>query len=166
MLERGADQVTAVNVAERADVARTTIYRHWPDQASLLLATIDDFGTPTFEPSMEGDLEVDLRDSVAKLAQRLAARKTRLVFSALATHAHHSETFAVAQQNFVRHLANPIQMVLEASIERGDLASTCDCEFEASLLAAPILHQHFMLYGELSADLVNAVVDSWLEARR
>lgn len=165
MLERGADQVTAVNVAERADVARTTIYRHWPDQASLLLATIDDFGTPTFEPSMEGDLEIDLRDSVAKLAQRLAARKTRLVFSALATHAHHSDTFAGAQQNFVRHLASPIQRVLEAAIERGDLGA-CDCEFEAALIAAPILHQHFMLYGELSDDLVNAAVDSWLAARR
>ena len=45
LLEGGANEVTAARVAERADVARTTVYRQWPDQLSLLLATIKSLTT-------------------------------------------------------------------------------------------------------------------------
>lgn len=54
MLTDGAEHMTAMLVADRTDVARTTIYRHWPDQASLLLATIDAVTFPHHSPPNVG----------------------------------------------------------------------------------------------------------------
>ena len=163
-LAHGDDQVTAARVAEHADVARTTIYRHWPDAGSLLLATIDHFGSPHFTPTSEGSLEADLRLSMSRLSQRLTQRKTRVVFSALAAQAHHSETFATAQRNLIAHLTAPIQSALDVAIGRGDLDASCNCELEAAVLVAPILHQHFMLYEKVTDDLIEATIRPWLAA--
>lgn len=162
LLEHGADQVTAARVAEVADVARTTIYRHWPDPGSLLLATIDDIGAPHYEHTTEGDLEEDLRLTLRRLSARLTQRPTHVVFSALASQAARSPVFAQAQQSFIDHLTAPMQFVLEAAMERGELARSCDCRLQASILVAPVLHRHFMLYEKLTDDLIDATVGPWL----
>lgn len=163
LLELGPDQVTASAVAERADVARTTIYRHWPDQGSLLLAAIDCLASPRwFQPSDEGVLAVDLRSTLMSLCFRLTTRETRLVFGALASQAAQSETFTTAQQQFVSHLTQPIESVLETARERGAVDGELDCELQASMLAAPILHRHLMLYVDPTEDLVDAILSTWL----
>lgn len=146
-------------------MARTTIYRHWPDAQSLLLGTIDDLAAPHFPTASSGDLRADLQSTISSLVVRLTTRETRLVFSALASHAHHSETFAAAQQKFIARLTDPIKDVIEAAVERGELAADCDCQLEATILGAPVLHQHLMRYEDISDELVGTTIATWLAGR-
>ena len=163
-IDHGADQVTAARVAIEADVARTTIYRHWPTSADLLLATIDDLATPGFPVVDSGDFEADLRSALNSLCVRLVMRETHKVFSALAAQAHSSQVFADAQSNFIGNLTRPIEQVLQAGKETGILPSDCDCRRETDTLASPILYQHFMLHNEPTAALVEDVLVPWLAA--
>ena len=162
LLTDGAEQVTATRVATRADVARTTIYRQWPDQASLLLATIDALASPHHPPADVGELDLDLRSSLEGLRTRLVVRETRLVFGALASHSHHDEGFAAAQRRFVEQLVWPVTAVLEAARERGEVGRDMDCQLEAMLFAGPVLHHHLMLHADVTDELIEAVVARWL----
>ena len=162
LLSEGPKYVTAVRVADQADVARTTIYRHWPDQASLLLATIDALTSP-HHPTPE--LEVfdrDLRSALHNLRTRLVVRETRAVFGALASHAHQDEAFAAAQRRFVEQLIQPVADLLEAAREQGEVGSEMDALLEATLLAGPLLNRHLMLQADIPDDLIEAVAARWL----
>ena len=161
-LNDGADRVTAARVAIEADVARTTIYRHWPTSPDLLLAVIDDLTTPGRPTVNTGDFEADLRSTLVSLCVRLRTRETRRVFGALASHAHESKDFARALSTFTSHLTRPVEEVLEAGVASGALCSTCDCRAESVILAAPLLHHHFMLHTKLNDELVETVVVPWL----
>ena len=164
LLTDGAEHVTATRVADRADVARTTIYRHWPDQASLLLATIDAVTSPHHPPPNVGVLDSDLRSALKNLRTRLVTHETRPLFGALASRAHHDEGFAAAQRRFVEQLVRPVAAVLEAARDRGEVVGELDCQLEATLLAGPVLHHHLMLYADITDGLIEAVVARWLAA--
>ena len=78
IVERGVGNLTIEEVAARSGVAKTTIYRHWPERASLIVdtvrATFEHVGTPD-TGSLRGDLEAyfggmvraDLSGKVGKL---------------------------------------------------------------------------------------------------
>lgn len=165
LLHQGAQEVTAQRVAERADVARTTIYRHWPDQGSLLLAAIDTLTKPDFPASTSGNMGDDLRSALENLRIRLAARDVRSVFGAIAANAGRSEDFAAAQRRFVQQLAQPTVDALEAARDRGDLGPHVDVEFEAAMLAGPILHEHLLMHNEVTARFTSEILERWLASR-
>ena len=78
IVERGVANLTIEEVAARSGVAKTTIYRHWPERASLIIdtvrATFEHVGTPD-TGSLRGDLEAyfggmvraDLNGKVGKI---------------------------------------------------------------------------------------------------
>lgn len=164
LLECGANDVTASVVAERADVARTTIYRHWPDQLSLLLATISMLTTSHHPGSPSGPLADDVPLELERLRSRLVLREVRSVFGALAGYAAQHEAFAEAQRHFVEQLTQPTVDVLEAAQQRGELGPDVDCAFEATLLVAPILHRHLALFEKITDTLITEVSQRWLAA--
>ena len=65
-------------------MARTTVYRHWPDQGSLLLATIDALTAPHRTHQSSGELVDDVSSRLRSLRTRLEVRDVRSVFGALA----------------------------------------------------------------------------------
>lgn len=164
LLEQGAQDVTAARVAERADVARTTIYRHWPDQRTLLLATIDALTASHRPTPTVGRLDEDVRTVLGLLRTRLATRDVVSVNGALAAYAAVDSAFSEGQRRLFEHLAQPTADVLTLAKEQGDLAADFDCAGEAMLLAGPLLHQHLSLHAEITDDFIDEVARRWLAA--
>lgn len=162
LLEQGPQEVTANRVAEHADVARTTIYRHWPDQASLLLATIDALAAPHYPTSSVGCLADDLRTALENLRTRLVKRNLRSIFGALAAYAARDEAFADAQRRFIQQITQPTVDILGAGQERGELDPGLDFEFEATLLAGPVLHQYLVLQNDVTDRFIDEITARWL----
>lgn len=60
LAEQGLDRTTIQGIADRAQVARATIYLRWPSRESLITAALRHaIGRPPF--ALTGDLAVDLR---------------------------------------------------------------------------------------------------------
>jgi AcrR family transcriptional regulator len=162
LVERGAQDVTAARVAEQADVARTTIYRHWPDQRALLLATIDVLTSPDHQTPTVGRIEVDVRTVLGFLRTRLVTHDVVSVFGALSAYAARDNAFSEGQRRFVEQLTQPTADVLAAAQERGALGVDVDCQLEASLLAGPLLHQHLVLHSEITDGFIDEITRRWL----
>lgn len=162
LIDRGAHEVTAARVAAQADVARTTIYRHWPDQRTLLLATIDALTAPHRPTATVGMLDIDLRTVLDMLRTRLVTHDVVSVFGALSAYAAQDTAFTEAQRRFVEQLTQPTLDVLTSAQDQGVLGADIDCQLEATLLAGPLLHQHLALHREITDELIDEVAQRWL----
>ena len=166
LLEGGAQEVTAARIADRADVARTTVYRQWPDQRSLLLATVQELTSAHLHNPPDGHIDDDVRKTLERIRTRLVKRDVRSVYSALAGQASLDETFRDAKRLFIHQLTQPVVLALESNVARGALPASIDCTFEANLLAGPILHCHLALHEDITDELIDAIMERWERAMK
>ena len=145
-------------------MARTTIYRQWPDQASLLLATIDTLVAPHFPTRTSGELHVDLSTALSNLRTRLVTREVRPVFAALIDHASRDKAFVTAQRRFVEGLVQPTIDVLADARQRGKLPTSLDCSIAAAVLTGPLFHQHLLMRGTIEDELIQQLTSQFIES--
>ena len=162
LLAEGAGAVTALRVSEHAGVARSTIYQHWPDQHTLLLAAIDRIITPRVPTTITENLGGDLTAAVASLRKRLINRRFGAIFATLLDQANRDRAFVAAQRRFVNGVLQPIRDVLTASAQRGDLPRSVDVDEAAVQLAGPIFTQHVMLRTNISDELITNTTKQFL----
>ena len=164
LVNDGAAEVSAFRIARETGVARTTIYRHWPDQSRLLLDTIDTMVAPHGPTTITDDIEADLITALSNLRTRMTRRPFRQVFAALLSHANRDRTFVAAQQRFVNGVLQPITDILTSATSRGDLPASIDIPQTAACLAGPLFHQHVMLRARIDDRLITAIVDQFLDS--
>lgn len=162
LLHGGTREVTATRIAEETGVARTTIYRQWPDQPSLLLATIDALVAPHTPTPSSGDLQADLTTALTDLRTRLVTKQVRLVFAALVDYATLDEAFVAAQRRFVEGMTRPTVDVLNDAQQRGELPATLDCSLTATTLTGPLFHQFLLLHQTIGDDLIDEVTSRFI----
>ena len=103
LVEKGFAQLTIEGIAQRAGVAKQTIYRWWSSKTEILL---DAFLTDAAEdliPPATGDLAADCRAHLRRLAWFLTRSDAGMVFRALLAEAQHDP--ALAERLRVEYLA-------------------------------------------------------------
>jgi len=166
LIREGAGAVTAVRIAEDTGVARTTIYRHWPKPTALLLDAIDRVVRPHVPTMITGNLEADLMAALTNLKMRMRKNPFRLVFTALLDHANRDRDLVAAQRRFVNGILQPIQDIITAALQRGDLPSTVHVETASAQLAGPLFLQHVMLRTTISEELISETITQFLRGMR
>ena len=162
LVEHGAGEVTASRVAKETGVARTTIYRHWPDQSDLLLDTIDSVVAPHRPTTITDDLGADLITALSGLRTRMTRHPFRQMFAALLGYANQDRAFVAAQQRFVNGVLQPVSDILTAAVDREDLSPSLDIPNACAVLAGPLFHQHVMLRKRIDDRLITNTVHQFL----
>jgi len=165
LTSEGGEAVTAARIAERSGVARTTIYRHWPSQPSLLLDVVARGLAPHQATELTGDLEADLQSALTNLRLRLQKRPFRLVFATLLTQANRDRAFVEPQQRLLDGVLLPVREVLLDAIARDELPMF-DIESACVRLTGPLLTQHVMLRAPITDEIISSVVRGFLAAVR
>lgn len=163
-VEEGHRAVTPQRVSQMTGVARSTIYRHWPDRETLLLDTIDVVVLPHVSLDLTGELGVDLETALHALRRRLDRRPIRAIFSALLEHADRSRKLVPAQRRFVAGVLAPIREIIDGAVERGGLDMSVSPNEAAAQLAGPLFQQHVMLRTRITDELIAATVRGFLAA--
>lgn len=163
LIKEGAGALTAVRIAEKTGVARTTVYRHWTDNTALLLDAIDKLISPHVPTSLSENLEEDLSATLTNLKMRMTKRPFRIVFAALLDHANRNRDAVGAQRRFVSGVLQPLQDVLANAKGRGVLPSTVDVETASAQLAGPLFIQHVMLRTAISDRLIAQTIERFLD---
>ncbi len=165
-VEEGYRAVTAQRVSQMTGVARSTIYRHWPDQEALILDTIDVVVHPHGSVEVVGELGADLATSLHALRRRLDRRPFRDIFAALLEHANRSSKIVPVQRRFVAGVLAPIREIVAGAIEQGRLDVTVSPDEAAAQLAGPLFQQHVMLRTRITDELIAATVEGFLATNR
>jgi len=130
-------------ISARSGVARTTVYRHWPDPAQLMADALASVITACPEPdtgTLRGDLTVILRELVATLSRSATARLLPpMIFAAEADPA-----VASLQQSFSRQRRLVVRGALERAVARGEIDADFDFELVAAMSSGSLFYRRLV----------------------
>src|SRR4029453_13389346 len=124
------------DVAERAGVNKTTIYRRWPTRADLVIAALTSLSTPP-KAIETGRLESDLRATFLTATTLRSTAAGRGVVRALIAERGDPEVDRGCTEIPTRHRA-PARIVIERARRRGALPKRVDVELLLDILTGTI----------------------------
>lgn len=156
--ERGIPATTIEAVCERSEVAKTTIYRHWPDQHRLAL---DAIATTLLEPADPdtGTLRGDLIILLTGLAEALQRGPAAHLMPALMDVAERDPAFATLRRAEVAARHEVVVAVIRRGMTRGELPAYSKPHDVLDLLAGPILYRRWMTGQKISRRFIIRIVD-------
>jgi AcrR family transcriptional regulator len=158
IVSKGVGDLTIEEVALRSGVAKTTIYRHWPERASLIIDTVrasfEHVGTPD-TGTLRGDLEAffggmvraDLTGKVGQLMPCLidaAGRDTEIELLL--------DRIAVERQQ-------PVLAIVARAQARGELPTDLDPRVIVGTIVGPIVFRKLVWRQPLDAAYVSGCLD-------
>lgn len=155
----GYDKMKVEDVAARAGVHKTTVYRRWPTKAELTadaaaLHSAEAVPIPDTGAFVE-DLRLLAREVVVNIGTEAGARRSRSIAAAAAT----SDELAEAMQGFWAHRLALSAAVVERAIERGELPATSDANLIIEMVIGP-LWLRLLLTGEpITGDVADRIVE-------
>ncbi|WP_164712591.1 TetR/AcrR family transcriptional regulator [Methylobacterium currus] len=129
LIATGYAELSYRNIARRAGVDASTLYRRWPTRprlvADLLLGLSDEFVTIPDTGTLEGDLT----DLLQQIVQGLADVRTRKVALSLAIAASDGdEEVTEVMRTFWHHRFAAASVILDRAYDRGEIAGSHPCD--------------------------------------
>jgi AcrR family transcriptional regulator len=158
LAEKGYVAMRVDDVAERAGVNKTTIYRRWPKKSDLVGAALrslseDDDGLPD-TGSLRADLLVLLRRRV-RVAANPQKRAAARVLTAELDHPEVAEIAGTVRAAF----RLPWVRVVERAIERRELPHGTDAQLVVEIISSAVSTRLFRWQEKLSDGYLRAVVE-------
>jgi AcrR family transcriptional regulator len=144
-------------VADRAGVNKTTIYRRWPTKAALVSDTVDSHFQSDRELPDTGSLRGDFIAYLNNMVSLSGASRWRGVFTAISGRSD-PEVEAVARKLYLRERKFRTLLVQRA-VNRGELPRSVDVELIGDMCSAAVLRR-LLTFGErVESEYIEAVVD-------
>lgn len=163
LAETGYESLQLPDVAKRAHVNKTTVYRRWPTKAALVADLLTSFtqrnvATPD-TGSLQGDLEKLLTDIVTALADR-AIRA--VLYGALV--AADDNDVRVARARFWEERFRRSGAVVERAITRGEIPPGTDPRAVLEMAASPIYFRVLFTADAVTSDYLRETVRRTIRA--
>jgi AcrR family transcriptional regulator len=149
LAERGLAGLDLSDVAERAGVGKTTVYRRWGTAAALVADLLADMAETSSPRSRKGSLLEDLRANAALVQKTLDDPRQGSLFAALIAAATCDADAARSLERFYEvRVAEWTPCVLEA-IERGELPDGTDAAAVIRAVSAPLYYHRLTRTGRV-----------------
>ncbi len=160
MTQNGLGGVSIDEVSRVSGVAKTTIYRHWPSRAALLIDTCSQLGGPHEAPDT-GSLRGDVHALALDLARQLQVANWSAVYPSIIDTAERDADVAAMQREWHKALMAPFGTVVDRARERGEVKAKCATT--ADVVAAtvgPLFYRRWFSKEPLDDRFVDVVVDT------
>lgn len=135
----GYGGLTVDNVARRAGVHKTTVYRRWPDRERLIIDALSDHVAQEIPIPDTGNIETDLREMARGLVRWLQSESGRAVIATmLSADAARLPDIAEIKHRFYDDRFRRATPVIERAIARDELPPDTNPSLVVKALAAPI----------------------------
>ena len=142
--QAGYGAFTIESVAARAGVAKSTIYRHWPDKVSLIADAFEAAHEHT-APSVEG---LTARESLQTLLGHVAGVVVDSLFSscipALIEGAERDPRLREFRHRYSAHRRQSLAALIARGVADGEFRPGVDPELAAQVLLGPLFYQRLM----------------------
>lgn len=156
LAEVGFERMTLPEVATRAGVNKTSLYRRWPTKAVLIRDALSGAmaAPPDFVPS--GDLTTDLVEWGKAAVLFSASALGQAVFRALLV-AHVPELKSLPEE--LSAASAVPRLLFEAAKARGELDASIDTELVLSMVAGTLLHRQHVERRPVDEQTLGEVID-------
>ncbi|WP_406637659.1 TetR/AcrR family transcriptional regulator C-terminal ligand-binding domain-containing protein [Amycolatopsis sp. WGS_07] len=132
----GIERFRYEEVAELAEVNKTTVYRNWPDHVELVIEALSSFDADSVVVKDSGDLRVDLTEFLVAFADSLSTPRGRALSNVAASAPTNEEVAAIVDAAHKRRMETMRQR-LDKAFERGELPPV-DVYFLTEMLSGPV----------------------------
>jgi AcrR family transcriptional regulator len=157
LTEVGYEQLSVEDVALRAEVHKTTIYRRWPTKAGLIADAVRLHSRQNVPIPDTGNLLEDLRQFargiVANINSKGGSQRSKSLVAASST----SDELAAGMHSFWAERLDLSATIIQRAVERGELPADADANLIIETLIGP-LWVRLLLTGEpVDDDLADRV---------
>ena len=157
--EAGYAGVGYDEVARRAGVHKTTVYRRWPSKHELIADALDLQSEINVPMPDTGTLAGDLRALGRAVAANISsAEGTRRAWTIVAAAAH-TEDLAATVHGFMQRRITLAESIIERAIQRGEIAVDTDPRLVIESIVGPLWFRLLLTGEPLNESAVDTLVD-------
>jgi AcrR family transcriptional regulator len=166
MTEAGLGGLTIDDVSRRSGVAKTTIYRHWPNRTTLVIDACLRMTDGDDEPPDTGSLEGDVKAIMINIATLLVTARWASILPSIVDAAERDPEIAEVHGRLQRWHAAPLRAALERGAIRGEISADADISATGAALLGPLYYRRWFAREPMDELFVGRVVDSVLAGVR
>ncbi|SCD38911.1 transcriptional regulator, TetR family [Streptomyces sp. OspMP-M43] len=141
LVEHGFDGLDLADVARRAEVGKTTVYRRWSAPAGLVADLLSDMAEQSLPRADTGSLADDLRANARLVVRTLADPRQGALFAAVIAAATCDPRTAEALHRFYAVRIAEWSGCVEAAVGRGELPVGTDPGEVIAAVSAPLYYR-------------------------
>lgn len=166
LADHGFGHLDLADVARRAGVGKTTVYRRWGTVSGLMVDLLVDMAEQSVPRAETGELEGDLRANALLVQRTLTdARQGPLFLSVIAAATCDGRAAAALRGFYEERIAEWEPCVREA-VERGEIPEGTDTREVVRAVSAPLYHRLLLTGEPLDEATALAVADAVVTAAR
>ena len=155
--EVGINGMSMDDLAERAGVSKTTIYRRWTSKEQLVLDALHSAMGPLDDVDT-GSLGDDLRAYLIELGERMWRGRMSDVLPHLIEVACHDDALRSRLDDYVQFRRAPMLEILRRGLGRGELPADTDLEVLTDVLLGPFIYRRLLTHAPLDATFVDRLL--------
>ncbi len=159
LAERGFERLTVESVAEQSGVARSTIYRNWPDRSIMLSDAFELMCSKAEIPDL-GSMQAELRFVGNELAHSLNTAEWAQALPSLVGAARHDDGLTEAQRLFAERRQAETGTIFERARDRGEITSDRDPRYLAELFASGFFFRFLVTRAAIDEQFIQAQIDA------
>jgi AcrR family transcriptional regulator len=141
LVEVGYEGLSIERVAEKAGVAKSTVYRRWRDTAGLLMELLAEFTAVAIPLADTGTVDEDLRRLAVQISRFFRDHVAGSLVLALIAEAVHNTSAADGLREFWNHRNTQAAEIVHRAIARGELPAATDPVEVIRALGAPLYYR-------------------------
>lgn len=161
LVDEGVSGFTIDAVVARSGVAKTTIYRWWPNRQALMLDAIHAQISPPPTPNT-GDARADLLTYFAGFVTPATDTPAGRLMPDVCAVARRDPEVAELRDILVGEKRQPVLTILQLARARGELADDADLETLTTLITGPLAYTKSLRGLAVDPALIEATIDAAL----
>lgn len=161
--EVGFGSITVDLIAERAGASKATVYRWWPNKASVLIEAFRDAVSPDFPFSDTGSLSRDVRNQLRRFAKFLQTGRGKLLAAVVVGAQRDRELAAALRDYWIAPLRKRGTAVLDGYRKRGELPRDIDLDMVQDMMYAPLYYNLLTGYSPISEKYAEMLTEALLK---
>ncbi|MFI6868076.1 TetR/AcrR family transcriptional regulator [Nocardia sp. NPDC050406] len=166
LAERGFASLDLAEVAARADVGKTTVYRRWRTPTGLIADLLVDMAETSLPHANTGSLDGDLLANARLVAKTLTDPRQAPLFKAVIAAATCDEATTEALRRFYDTRLTAWLPCVTAAISRGELPPETDGRAVLSAVSAPLYYRLLASGDPLDDEVATAAAEAAALAAR
>jgi AcrR family transcriptional regulator len=161
--EVGFGSVTVDLIAERAGASKATVYRWWPNKASVLIEAFRDAVSPNFPFSDTGSLSRDINNQLRRFAKFLQTGRGKLLAAVVVGAQRDREVAAALRDYWIAPLRKRGTAVLDGYRKRGELPADIDLDMVQDMMYAPLYYNLLTGYSPITEKYAEMLTDALMK---
>jgi AcrR family transcriptional regulator len=160
LAEQGYERLSIPQIATLANVNKTSIYRRWPDKASLVRDALTVAITHSNDVADTGSLRGDLVELAKRVAAFMQSRVGTALIRIMLAQGENLEMRALAASAYAGASKEAPWLIIQRALKRGELNLNVDPSLVLFIVAGAIMHRVFVEKSNATDDFIAQVIDT------